>query len=103
MSWKAFCTGCRVPSGAWMPSMVVTSAPSACTARTVQDLTACPQRGPVHGAGEAACAAGAADPRGGGARGAAARPGGAGPGFPALPGGVEGPRAAVAGVAADDG
>lgn len=40
---KACCMGCRAPSRA-MPSMVVTSEPSAWTARTVQDFTDCPSR-----------------------------------------------------------
>jgi hypothetical protein len=39
-SWNARCTGCSVPSSAATPSMVVTSQPSAWTARTVHDFTA---------------------------------------------------------------
>src|SRR4051794_7055881 len=38
-SQKARCTGCSIPTGA-RPSIVVTEAPSACTASTVQLLTA---------------------------------------------------------------
>ena len=43
ISWKAFCIGCRVPFGA-IPSIVVTSLPSAWTASTVQLFTASPSR-----------------------------------------------------------
>ena len=43
-SWKACCTGCSWPSAA-RPSIVVTSAPSACTASTEQDFTLIGRRG----------------------------------------------------------
>ena len=42
--WKASCSGCSVPSAAAIPSMVVTCLPSACTVRTVHDLTDSPSR-----------------------------------------------------------
>ena len=41
------CTGCRWPSLA-RPSIVVTSAPSACTANMVHDFTALPSTSTVH-------------------------------------------------------
>ena len=41
-SLNAACMGCMVPSADAMPSMVVTSAPCACTASMAQDLTARP-------------------------------------------------------------
>src|SRR4051794_24805778 len=46
-SWKASCTGCSLPSWA-IPSMVVTSCPSAWTARTLQLFTLRPSRCTVH-------------------------------------------------------
>src|SRR4051812_28654166 len=46
-SWKAACTACRVPPSA-RPSMVVTSCPLACTARTLHDFTLRPSRWTVH-------------------------------------------------------
>ena len=47
MSWKACCIGCSSPLAA-MPSIVVTSCPSACTARTLHDFTLRPSRCTVH-------------------------------------------------------
>ena len=58
---KASCSGCSVPSGA-SPSIVVTDAPSACTARQVHDFTATPSISTVH---DAALAGVAADLRAG--------------------------------------
>ena len=48
ISWNAFCIGCRVPSSDAIPSIVVTSLPSAWTAKTVQLFTASPSRCTVH-------------------------------------------------------
>src|SRR4051794_10945766 len=47
LSWKAACIGCSSPLRA-SPSMVVTLAPSACTASTVHDFTDSPSRWMVH-------------------------------------------------------
>ena len=47
-SWNACCIGSSVPSSASSPSIVVTSPPSACTARTVQLFTLCPSSSTVH-------------------------------------------------------
>jgi len=44
--WNAFCSGCHSPLA--MPSIVVTSLPSAWTARTEQLLTEIPSRWTVH-------------------------------------------------------
>src|SRR5215210_2510671 len=46
-SWKACCIGCQSPFSV-MPCTVVISRPSACTARTVQDLTDSPSINTVH-------------------------------------------------------
>ena len=42
-SWNACCIGCSAPFSE-MPSIVVTSCPSACTARTLHDFTLRPSR-----------------------------------------------------------
>ena len=46
ISWNAFCTGCR-RVGSPMPSIVVTSDPSAWTASTVHDFTDTPSSSTV--------------------------------------------------------
>src|SRR5262249_27355075 len=48
ISRKPSCSACSAPSAPAMPSMVRISLPSACTAKTVHDLTDLPSRSTVH-------------------------------------------------------